>query len=106
MGLHRALAHHELRGNLRIREAAGEVRQYLSLARSELLDPGQELSTRGATPELVDDRLRHAWVDDRPASSDFVNRRQDLFGRRLLQDERACTRPEGADDVLVQPEGR
>ena len=108
MGLHRRLGHHELTGDLRVREPAGHEPQRLLLTRGERLEPaaGGLVHGRRAVEEGLDHPARHRRSQQRLARVDGPDPRHEELGLDVLEQEPARTRVECLVDVLVHVEGR
>jgi hypothetical protein len=92
-------------GDLGVRQAAGDEREDLGLARRELVDRGRRLSLRAAG-EALDQPPRHGRREQRPALGDDADADHELLLRRVLEQEPACPRAQRLVHVGVEVERR
>ncbi len=108
VGLHRRLADHELRADLRIRPTERQEVENLALPRRQLGDCVRHLRNdrRRLSGELLDHRAGDRGRQQCITARHDANCRDDLLGRGVLQHEPTCTRAQGLVHIAVEPERR
>src|SRR5215218_3167071 len=103
--LRRVLAHHELRGDLLIRQPAGDEAEHFEFARGELVELGWRLAP-SPLDELLDQAPGHRRSEHRATVRSYAYRGHEPVLRRVLEEEAARTSSERLVHVLVEVERR
>jgi hypothetical protein len=99
--------HDELLGDLAVREAAGDENEDLALAGRDLFEHRRRWLERvGAGGEVFDQPPGDRGREQRFAIVDDAYRLEQAFARGVFEEESGRAGAEGAEDVLVEVEGR
>ena len=108
VGLDRRLADVEPLGDLGVAGAADHLAQHVHLPIGQLGEPVGDVSRRrllGAAGELIEQPFGHLRLHQGVAGVGGPDGRDQLLGRRRLEQEPAGPGPHGREEVLVEVEG-